>query len=310
MKRINILLISLVLLFFTSCNNEGTGDGNSENGKLIVVSTTTMVTDLLFQIGGDKIELNGLMGPGVDPHLYKASEGDVTRLFNADLIFYNGIHLEGKMTDLFEKIGARGKKTFAISSAIPEGKLILIGNQGGHYDPHIWFSVDNWKLTAGYVTDVLVDNDSINAGFYHQNLLRYLSELDGLGNYVQTRVDGIPGPKRVLITAHDAFEYFGREYGFEVIGLQGISTVSEAGAADVKNLAEFIFERKIPAVFIESSVSKRNIEALIAAVHSRGFDVKTGGELFSDALGSSGTPEETYTGMYKHNIDVISDALK
>jgi len=308
-KLIYLLFFTLILAF--SCS-QGGGSGSSEGGneKLKVVSTTTMLTDLLKQLAGDKIELKGLMGPGVDPHLYKASEGDVSKLFNADVIIYNGLHLEGKMVDLFEKMQKQGKKTIAIAQAIPKSELIDVDGSSSHFDPHIWFSVSNWKSVSVFVVDKLMEIDPGNANHYKSNLEKYLNELEALEVYNADKIEQVPQNKRVLITAHDAFEYFGREYGFEVKGLQGISTVSEAGAADVKNLANFIAERKIPALFIESSVSHRNIEALQAAVKSRGYNVIIGGELFSDALGSAGTAEGTYIGMYKHNIKTITDALK
>ncbi len=312
MKKINLtcaLLLALIILW--SCN-QGGGKGKTNGGseKLKVVSTTTIITDLLKQLAGDKIELHGLMGPGVDPHLYKASEGDVSKLFNADIIIYNGLHLEGKMVDLFEKMQKQGKNTYAIANAIPESNLINVGGTEGHYDPHIWFSVSNWRLVAKYVVELLIRHDQKNTAHYTANLNKYLGELKNLSEFNSEKIARVPKTQRILITAHDAFEYFGHEYGFEVKGLQGISTVSEAGAADVKNLANFIAERKIPALFIESSVPHRNIEALQAAVKSRGFDVKIGGELFSDALGSASTQEGTYIGMYKHNVTTITNALK
>jgi manganese/zinc/iron transport system substrate-binding protein len=312
MTKLNFTsLLLIALIIFWSCNRGG-GERKTERGSenLKVVSTTTMITDLLKQLAGDKIELHGLMGPGVDPHLYKASEGDVAKLFNADIILYNGLHLEGKMVDLFEKMQKQGKDTYPIANAIPESDLISIEGSDVHHDPHIWFSVSNWKLVAKYVADLLERHDKKNAVHYAANLKKYLGELENLSEFNVEKIARVPKTQRVLITAHDAFEYFGREYGFEVKGLQGISTVSEAGAADVKNLANFIAERKIPALFIESSVPHRNIEALQAAVESRGFDVKIGGELFSDALGSAGTQEGTYIGMYRHNITKITDALK
>jgi manganese/zinc/iron transport system substrate-binding protein len=311
MKKINVTYLLLLIVILFSCNRSSEeAKSDIGNEKLKVVTTTTMITDLLKQLAGDRIELNGLMGPGVDPHLYKASEGDVSKLFSADVIFYNGLHLEGKMADLFEKMQKQGKKTYAIASAIPQSSLINVGAGDSHHDPHIWFSVSNWRMAAKYVAELLIKHDKKNVGFYTTNLNKYLDELSELSTFNIGKIGTIPENKRVLITAHDAFEYFGREYGFEVKGLQGISTVSEAGAADVKELANFIAERKIPALFIESSVPHRNIEALQAAVESRGFDVKIGGELFSDALGSAGTPEGTYIGMYKHNVKTIADALK
>lgn len=308
MKKLNILAIALVVLIVAACN-QGAKQPKSSSGKLQVVTTTTMITDLVKQIGGDKIELQGLMGAGVDPHLYKATESDVTKLYNADLIIYNGLHLEGKLNDIFEKMARGEQKTVAIGDAIPKDRLIKANADYAQFDPHIWFDIENWKIAARYVADVMAENDEKNKIQYEKNLEKYLGELDALQISVHEMISQVPEQQRVLITAHDAFEYFGRAYGFEVKGLQGISTVSETGAADVRNLADFIFDRKIPAIFVESSVPVRNIRALQDAVEARGFEVKIGGELFSDALGTHGTPEGTYTGMYEHNVKTISEAL-
>ena len=308
MKKLNIFAISLVVLLFAACN-QGAKKSDGESGKLKVVTTTTMITDLVKQIGGDHIEVQGLMGAGVDPHLYKATESDVTRLYEADLIIYNGLHLEGKLDDIFEKMDKGKQQAVAIGDAIPEGRLLKANDDYGQFDPHIWFDIENWKIAARYVAEVLGEKDEKNRVHYEKNLEKYLGELDALQISVQEMIVKVPEQQRVLITAHDAFEYFGRAHGFEVKGLQGISTVSETGAADVRNLADFIFTRKIPAVFVESSVPVRNIRALQDAVEARGFEVKIGGELFSDALGTPATPEGTYIGMYEHNVKTITDAL-
>lgn len=308
MKKLNILAITLVIFLLAACN-QGAKESDSKTGKLKVVSTTTMITDLVKQIGGDRIEIQGLMGAGVDPHLYKATESDVTRLYEADLIIYNGLHLEGKLDDIFEKMDKGEQQTVAIGDAIPKDRLIKANADYAQFDPHIWFDIENWKIAARYVAEVLGKNDEKNKVEYEKNLEKYLGELDALQISVQEMISKVPEQQRVLITAHDAFEYFGRAHGFEVKGLQGISTVSETGAADVRNLADFIFNRKIPAIFVESSVPVRNIRALQDAVEARGFEVKIGGELFSDALGTPGTPNGTYTGMYEHNVKTITDAL-
>jgi manganese/zinc/iron transport system substrate-binding protein len=244
----------------------------------------------------------------VDPHLYKASEGDVSRMMNADLICYNGLHLEGKMAEIFEKM-QRQVKTVAVSDHIDRDRLLSPAGYQGTYDPHIWFDVKMWIKVVEYIGQILMDLDSIHAEFYQQNFSHYVDELSKLDAYVLAQSEKVERSKRVLITAHDAFNYFGRAYGFEVRGLQGISTVTEAGTGDVQDLAEFILNRQIPAIFVETSVPVRYIEALQAAVKSRGFNVKIGGNLFSDAMGDMETPQGKYTGMIRHNIDTIVKAF-
>jgi len=253
--------------------------------------------------------VQGLMGSGVDPHLYKASEGDVSKLYTANIIIYNGVHLEGKMDDILKKMNSSLRKTYAIGDVIPEQNLIKPNAEYTQHDPHIWFGIENWKLAAKYVAKILSENDSKNKDLYAANLAKYIIQLDGLKTSVTEMIEKVPMDKRVLITAHDAFEYFGKAFNFEVVGLQGISTVSEAGAADVRNLAELITSRKIPAIFVETSVPKRNIQALEAAVNARDYHVEIGGELYSDALGTAGTKEGTYIGMYEYNVKTIVDAL-
>jgi len=274
-----------------------------------IVTTIGQLTDITQIIGGAHVAVEGLMGPGVDPHLYKASESDVRKLSDAQIIFYNGLYLEAKMEDIFKKMGR-------ISKTVPLGEVIAIDrrlgsvNYSGHYDPHIWFDVALWMKVVERARDELAAFDPVNQKDYETNAARYLSELQELHEYVLRRAQELPQEQRVLVTAHDAFRYFGRAYGFEVVGLQGISTQSEAGTADVKRLADFIAARKIKAIFIESSVPERNIRAVQQAVESRGWDVKIGGELFSDAMGDHGTFEGTYIGMVTHNIDTIVNALK
>jgi manganese/zinc/iron transport system substrate-binding protein len=248
------------------------------------------------------------MGPGIDPHLYKASEGDVIRMQEADLVFYNGLHLEAKLGEVFER--AQGRiRTVAVAEGIDESVLLAPPEFEGAYDPHVWFDVRLWMKAVERVRDTLVAVDPGSATYYQTNAEEYLRALAELDDYVRTEAGRVPAAQRVLVTAHDAFNYFGRAYGFEVSGLQGISTAAEAGTADVQALAELIAGRRIRAIFVESSVPPRTIEAVQAAVRARGFAVKIGGELFSDSLGSPGTPEGTYTGMVRHNIDTIVAAL-
>ncbi|MDE0326300.1 MAG: zinc ABC transporter substrate-binding protein [Candidatus Poribacteria bacterium] len=307
MQRIYILLCLMILLAGTGCDPKEQPDA-SVTGKYRVVTTIGMITDVVKNVGGDRVEVVGLMGPGVDPHLYKAGAGDVQKLDFASLIFYNGLHLESKMGDLLN-VGKYRDKTFAVTDAADRSLLLTPPEFEGQYDPHLWFDVTLWMQAVGKVRDVLSEFDSDNTLMYWSNAERYLAKLAELHEYVKAQVERVPSEQRVLVTAHDAFNYFGKAYGFEVRGLQGISTATEAGIADVQALATFIAERQIPAIFVESSVSTRSLEAVKAAVKSKGFEVKIGGELFSDAMGSEGTPEGTYIGMVRHNIDTIVKAL-
>ncbi|AZO96784.1 manganese transporter [Halocella sp. SP3-1] len=301
-----ILLAVIVIVLLAVWGASKSKISSSEKYK--VVTTTTMLTDLTSVIAGDLIEVKGLMGPGIDPHLYKASAGDVVKMRDASMVIFNGLHLEGKMGEIFENLREKNKFVIEIAENIDEKELICLGEE--LYDPHIWFNVLLWKDAAVAVCNGLVELDAQNKEFYTENLEKYLKELDTLHKYVLERIKEIPKESRILITAHDAFAYFGNTYGFEVKGLQGISTASEAGTRDVRQLAEYIVEKQIKAIFVESSVPKKNIEALQEAVAARGFKVEIGGELYSDSLGSPGTEAETYIGTVKSNVDTIIDALK
>jgi manganese/zinc/iron transport system substrate-binding protein len=287
----------------------GTATASDGDSPLNVVTTTGMIADIAKNVGGDHVQVTSLMGPGIDPHLYKASAGDVNRLFEADIIFYNGLHLEASMGKVLERFNESGATTVAVAEAIDPEKLQAPPEFEGFYDPHVWFNVAFWMDAAMAVQDALIEIDPAHADDYAANAQAYLAELAELDAYVIEQAARVPKEQRVLITAHDAFNYFGKAYGFEVRGLQGISTASEAGTADVQDLARFITERRIPAIFVESSVPPRTVEAVQAAVRAQGFDVQIGGELFSDAMGSPGTPEGTYNGMVRHNIDTIVGAL-
>ena len=300
MKNILYLLISLAII---SCKNE-----SEESGKLKVVTTTSMLTDLVKNIGGDLIEVNGLMGAGVDPHLYKASEGDVNKLFQADIIFYNGLHLEGKLVDVFEKM-AKTKLTVSLGGSLDKNELIGSEYFVSNYDPHVWFNIQFFKQFGDRVAETLAANDPVNAKKYQENTALYQDKLDALEIEVKAIIATLPKEKRILVTAHDAFNYFGKAYGFNVVGLQGLSTVTEAGVQDVRRLSQFIIDNKVKAVFIESSVPRRTIEALQEAVLSKNHDVGIGGSLYSDALGNAGTIEGTYVGMFRANVKTIVEAL-
>lgn len=301
------LILAFLSVLVIGCSSNDSQ--NTDKQGINIVATTGMIADMVSEIGGDNVSVKGLMGPGVDPHLYKASAGDVALLSKADVIFYNGLHLEGKMAEIFEQMNKRGISTVAVTDGVDRDDLLAPPEFKGNYDPHIWFDVGLWSDTVGIVKGKLIEMDPQNTEDYNKNAEAYLEELTQLNEYVLQRANSLPKNKRVLITAHDAFNYFGRGYGFEVKGLQGISTESEAGTADVQGLAAIIVERQIPAIFVESSVPPRYIEAVQAAVKSKGFDVKVGGELYSDAMGNPGTPEGNYIGMVRHNINTIVDAL-
>jgi manganese/zinc/iron transport system substrate-binding protein len=308
-QTIPLLLTVALLLALSGCSPANDAPDTDLGDRTIrAVATTGIVADMVENIGGERVEVTALMGTGVDPHLYKASEGDVRTLESADIIFYNGLHLEAGLAGVLERMGDRGR-VVAITDGIDRSNLIAPPEFAGSYDPHVWFDVSLWMSTAATVRDVLTELDPDHTDIYRANTEKYLTELEELHQYVQTRATQIPEGKRVLVTAHDAFNYFGRAYGFEVRGLQGISTESEASTSDVQGLADFIVERDIPAIFIESSVPQRNVEALQAAVQAKGLNVRIGGELFSDAMGDPGTEEGTYLGMVRHNIDTIVSAL-
>lgn len=307
MSKMIYLMVSVFVISITACKSDVKKDAN---GKLNVVTTTTMITDLLQNIGGDAINVVGLMGSGVDPHLYKASEGDVAKLVNADIVFYGGLHLEGKLVSVFEKMEKTNKRTVAVSDALDEKELIGSEYFASNYDPHIWFNVAFWKQITTYVAEELKKADAKNAAIYEKNSNIYIEKLNTLDETIKATINQLPEEKRILVTAHDAFNYFGKSYGFQVVGLQGLSTATEAGVQDVQELSKFIIEKQVKSIFVESSVPKRTIEALQASVQSTGYNVTIGGTLFSDALGDKGTAEGTYIGMFTYNVTTIVTALK
>lgn len=304
--------LALALVMLAACGTPIAtpgGVGIDFSARTITVAATTgHVADVVRNVGGERVAVTALMGPGVDPHLYKASAGDVMTIQRADVVFYSGLHLEGRMIEIFERL-ARTKPTYAITDKIPHERLRRPPEFAGAYDPHVWFDPTLWSFTADAVAEQLSALDPRSAQTYSANAARYKAQLAELDSYAREKLGQIPPDSRVLITAHDAFGYFGAEYGLEVRGLQGLSTASEAGAGDVQGLAEFIAERNIKAIFIESSVPQATIEAVQAAVRSRGKEVAIGGQLYSDALGTAGTPEGTYIGMFKANVETISRSL-
>ena len=307
MKHFKKFILITAIISLVGCKSK---TEDKTTSKLKVVTTTTMITDMVEHIGGDKIEVQGLMGSGVDPHLYKASEGDVSKLSEADVVIYNGLHLEGKLEEIFKKMQASKKDVIAVADAIDVAQFIRSENFASSYDPHIWFQIDYWIACTRFTATKLSKIDKVNAETYSANAETYIKELKALKGENEKLIVSLPKEKRILITAHDAFNYFGKAYDFEVVGLQGLSTATEAGVKDVQNLANLIIEKGVKAIFVETSVPKRTIEALQAAVKAKDHEVAIGGELFSDALGTKNTPEATYVGMYKHNISTIVNALK
>ena len=309
MKKCMVLLsfCLMTVMMITGCQK---AEQKKTSDTLNIVATTTMLADLSRVIGGEHVNVDGLMGPGIDPHLYQASAGDVTLMQNADVVVYNGLHLEGKMGEIFQSLTDRGSTVICIEDGLPKDQLLSWEDDSSVHDPHIWFQVSLWKSAAKTVADRLSEADPSHAQAYKKNLEAYTLELEKLDTYIRDRINEIPKDQRVLITAHDAFQYFGKAYGLEVRGLQGISTDAEAGTADVNTLADFITKRKIKAVFVESSVPPKTIEALQAAVKSKGFDVAIGGELYSDSLGGKNSGAETYLLTVKANVDTIVGALK
>jgi manganese/zinc/iron transport system substrate-binding protein len=297
-------IICLFVILLVACKAP-----TKSSGKLKVVVTTSMLTDLVKNIGGDLIDLQGLMGAGVDPHLYKASEGDVSKLFNADVIFYNGLHLEGKLVAVFEKMETQ-KTTVALGEFLAKEGLIGSDYFASNYDPHVWFNIQYFKEFSDKVTSVLSEKDPKNAASFTANNLAFQQKLDLLHTAVVNTIATLAPEKRILVTAHDAFNYFGKAYGFKVVGLQGLSTATEAGVQDVQKLSEYIIANKVKAIFIESSVPRRTIEALQEAVLSKGHQVSIGGSLYSDALGDADSVEGTYVGMFLYNIKTIVNALQ
>lgn len=310
----NRLLLPLLMLSLTLAACAPTAGGSPRNDlanrPINVVATVGMIADAVKNVGGERVNVTALMGPGVDPHLYKPTASDVQKLESADIIFYGGLELEGRMTDTFVKLARAGKPTFSVSEDIDPARLRQPIEFEGKYDPHIWFDVTLWQEAVRKINKELAALDPGSRDLYQRNTDAYLKQLDELHQYVKTQIAGLPESSRVLITAHDAFGYFGAQYGMEVRGLQGTSTATEAGAKDVQDLAAFICERGIKAIFVESSVPQATIEAVQAAAQARGCRVAIGGQLFSDAMGSEGTPEGTYIGMVRHNVDTIVKALR
>lgn len=296
-----------VVLVLSACSAGGGGGEGVQDG-VAAVATTGMIADMVQRVGGDRVRVTGLMGPGVDPHLYRASAGDVRLLDGADVIFYNGLHLEAAMADVLARMGDR-RATWAVAESVDTTRLVRPPEFEGAWDPHIWMDPGLWASTVAGVAQALAEVDPQGREVYEENAALYEEELRGLDEWVRNRLSTLEPERRVLVTAHDAFNYFGRAYGVEVRGLLGLSTVVEAGTGDVQDLARFIVERRVPAIFVESSVPDRSLRAVQAAARDRGHEVVLGGTLFSDALGDPDSPEGNYVGMIRHNVDTLVDGL-
>lgn len=314
-----LLVGATAVLVAAGCGSGGDGDRHAngavpgiEDRRVKVVTTTNFVTDLVEQVGGDRVEVDGLMGAGVDPHLYKASAGDVSRIAEADVVFYVGLHLEARMGEVLEKT-SDDRPVIAIAEVIDEEKLLdppsALAAAGAEHDPHVWFDPDLWAETPGAVADALAQVDPEHADEYRERAASHRADIVEAGVEAERRLSEIPKRQRVLVTSHDAFRYLGRRFDIEVQAIQGISTVSEATTDDIERIAKMLADRDIGAVFVESSVPRQTIQAVIAAAKDAGGDVRIGGELFSDAAGDEGTHEGTYLGMLEHNIDALVEGL-
>lgn len=299
------LLLSIVVS--SGCDSPGTSATTPR--KLRIVTTTGMVTDMVRRVVGDHAEVTGLIGSGVDPHLFKATRRDVKLLHEANVVFYSGLMLEGRMQEALELVNQAGRPVVAVTSGLDKSYLRSPPEFEGHFDPHVWMDVVAWSQCVDVVVETMSRVDPDHADIYRQNGTNYQAELKELDKFVREAVESIPATKRVLVTAHDAFGYFGRTYGMDVQSVQGVTTESEAGVHDVNRLVDFLVERKIPAIFVESSVNEKNIRAVIEGTDARGVKVVVGAELFSDAMGAEGTYEGTYIGMLDHNATSIARAL-
>jgi manganese/zinc/iron transport system substrate-binding protein len=275
-----------------------------------VTTTVGMVADVVKNVGGDRVAVTALMGAGVDPHLYKASQGDIARLTGADIVFYNGLFLEGKMGEVLENIAKGGRPVVAVAERIAPDRLLHPQAFEGHPDPHVWFDVDLWSATIDPVIEALAEWEPASRALFQANGDQYRETLQALHEECKAALATIPKEQRVLVTAHDAFGYFGRAYDVEVVGLQGLSTTSEYGLKDVQRIVDVVSARRVRSVFVESSVPRRSIEAVVQGCLAAGHDVQIGGQLFSDAMGEPGTPEGTYVGMVRFNVKTIVEALR
>lgn len=292
-----------------NANTPASPGTNASAGPLKIVTTCGMVTDIVRQVAGDVGTVDGLLGEGVDPHLYKPTRNDVKQLTGADVIFYSGLLLEGRMSDTFTQIARQGRPVYAVTESLDPEKLREPPEFEGHYDPHVWMDVALWSECVERVAKALAELRPPQADAIRTRTAAYRAELARLDDFARTTLATVPDEQRVLVTAHDAFGYFARAYGLSVRSVQGLTTESEAGTKDVADLVDFIVARKIGAIFVESTINPKTIQAVIEGAGQKKWKVVIGGELFSDAMGAPGTYEGTYIGMMDHNITTIARAL-
>jgi manganese/zinc/iron transport system substrate-binding protein len=328
-QNFSIILAGVLMVgvsLFIGCSKPASEQADIMTYPYTIMTTTGMVNDIVKQVAGDKAVVKNIIGEGIDPHLYKPTRNDIVALQKGDVVFYSGLMLEGKMADALAKVATSGKPVYAVTERISccpgisptlrrldvvrdESFLLSLEDFAGQFDPHVWMDVQGWMRAVDAIAVALSEFDPASDSIYAQNAAAYLATLVELDDYIDKSVETVPSESRVLITAHDAFNYFGRAYGVEVKGIQGISTESEAGLKKINELVDFIVDRKVKAVFVESSVSSKNVTALVEGAAKRGMEVKIGGVLFSDAMGAPGTYEGTYMGMLDHNATTITRGL-
>lgn len=308
----SLLLIAALSLGVAACapGDQASAETDRE-GPFKVITTTGMVADLVRAVGGEHFEVRSLLGEGTDPHEYTPTRSDVLALQEADMIFYNGLMLEGKMTDILVRMARQGQPVFAVTEFVLEREdyVLMDEDDDDYFDPHVWMDVQGWIMALDVVREALTEFLPEEEATFQQNAGAFRAELEELDNFAREAIASIPEERRVLVTAHDAFQYMSRAYGIEVRGIQGISTETEAGVRDIEDVVRFVVDREIPAIFVETSVSDRNVRAVIEGARARGHEVVIGGELFSDAMGPEGTYEGTYIGMIDHNVTTIVRAL-
>ncbi len=310
--KYQLSLLWLILAFLVSCSEQNGSDDTGAKSlpeNYTIITTCTMVTDVVKNIAGDKAQVLGLMKEGVDPHLYKPTRDDLVTLSKGDVIFYSGLMLEGRMADSFAKMGREGVPCYAVTELLDDKYLLEPDDFDGHWDPHVWNDVQAWKSAAEKVGEALSELDPKNASAYAANARAYSEKLTKLDDYAKKSIATIPEQSRVLITAHDAFNYFARAYDIKVMAAQGVTTESEAAISDIQNIVDYIVANDIRAIFVENITTDRNLQAIIEGAKAKGHEVSIGGELFSDATGPAGSYEGTYIGMVDHNVTLITRKL-
>jgi manganese/zinc/iron transport system substrate-binding protein len=312
-RSLRALAVVVLALLAAGCDSQGDASTAQQptkaQGPYTIVTTVAMVTDIVKQVAGDNANVIGLLGEGVDPHLHDPTRNDVAELMKADVIFYSGLHLEGRMQDTFESLAGKGKRVYAVTDGIDKNYLRKPAEFEGYYDPHVWMDAVAWSNCVAYVAQSLGEYDPAHADDYKKNGEACRAQLKALDDYARQVIASIPADQRMLVTAHDAFGYFSRAYNIPVHSPQGISTESEAGVDDINQLVDLLVERKLAAIFVESTVNPKTLQAVIEGAAKRGHKVAIGGKLFSDAMGAPGTYEGTYIGMIDHNATVIARGL-